>query len=98
MIVWLAGLTTWLTEPELPLWFASPEYVAVTVSVPPARAAVVHVATPVDGFNGVELSHETFQLTLPPVTCRGFRLLRFAWPFTAPFSPSTVAVNVTDPP
>jgi hypothetical protein len=24
-IDWLAGVTVWLTLPELPLWFASPE-------------------------------------------------------------------------
>jgi hypothetical protein len=47
VIVWLAGLTVWLTEPDAPLWFASPANVAVTVSLPPllpGRIAVVHVA------------------------------------------------------
>jgi NADH:ubiquinone oxidoreductase subunit 5 (subunit L)/multisubunit Na+/H+ antiporter MnhA subunit len=46
VIVWLAGLTVWLTDPELPAWLLSPEYVADTVFDPPPRLLVVHVATP----------------------------------------------------
>jgi hypothetical protein len=80
----------------------SPEYVAVTVSLPPVgRAAVVQVATP--GFPEVtEVApqpvfalHVTVPLTSSLWT-PGFAF--FIQPFIKPYCPEMVAVNVTDCP
>jgi threonine/homoserine/homoserine lactone efflux protein len=42
--VFVAGFTVCVTDPEAPVWFVSPANVAVTVSLPPPRLVVVHVA------------------------------------------------------
>ena len=85
--------------PELPLWFASPRYCAVTVSVPPLRLDVVQVAVPepselvvtVDALQPVFV----LQLTVPVIASGPAFLPRRLLPFAiAPFWPSIVAVNV----
>jgi len=75
----------------------SPEYVAVITSVPTGSVEVVHVAVP--GFPDVTavvpqpvlLLHVTLPLTFCDFACP-FR------PFTSPYCPLIVAVNVTDCP
>jgi hypothetical protein len=77
----------------------SPEYVAVTASLPSASTDVTHVATP--GFPVVTavVPHPVFALhaTVPPTSC-GFTP-RVTKPrlcgLTSPYSPPIVAVNVT---
>jgi hypothetical protein len=69
------------------------------VSLPAFRAVVVQVATP--GYPlTVLVLQPVFELQVTlPVTSFDFTLpLRPARPFTPPFSPVTVAVNVTDCP
>ena len=91
VIVWLAGSTVWLTEPELPLWLASPEYVAATVSDPPPRLLVVHVATPGYVPDNVLAAHPVFALQVTvPVGCIG-RI-----PFLPGFRPFTSPVSARD--
>jgi len=100
VIVWLAGLTVWFTEPELPPWLLSPEYVAPTVSDPPPRLLVVHDATPGYAPDNVLAAHPVFALQVTvPLGCIGCMFFLPALrPFTSPVSLVIVAVNVTDPP
>ena len=96
----VAGLTVWLTEPELPPWLLSPEYVAATVFDPMPRLEVVHVATPGYAPDNVLAAHPVFALQVTvPVGCIGrIPFLPGFRPFTSPVSLVIVAVKVTDPP
>ena len=75
----------------------SPEYVAVIPSVPTGSVEVVHVAVPglpdvtVDALHPVLPLHATVPVTFRDFVCP-FR------PFTSPYCPLIVAVNVTDCP
>jgi len=73
----------------------SPEYVAVIVSVPNARDEVVHVATPGVPDVTAVVPQPVFPLhvTVPETFCGFACPLR---PFTCPYCPLIVAVNVTD--
>jgi hypothetical protein len=90
-------LTTSLNVPVLPAWLLSPEYVAVIPSVPTGSVDVVHVAVPglpdvtVDALHPVLPLHATVPVTFRDFACP-FR------PFTSPYCPLIVAVNVTDCP
>jgi hypothetical protein len=46
VVVGMVLLIVWLTDPELPLKFESPLYVAVTISDPTGRVEYVQVAIP----------------------------------------------------
>ena len=86
--------------PEPPPWLLSPEYVAVIVSVPTGKLVVVQVAVPgVPDVTGV-VPHPVFALHVTvPVTSSGLMpFLPGLRPFTSPYSPGMVAVNVTDCP
>jgi hypothetical protein len=79
------------------LWLLSPEYVAVITSVPTGSVEVVHVAVPGLPDVTVDTLHPVFALhvTLPLTFCDFACPLR---PFTCPYCPLIVAVNVTDCP
>jgi hypothetical protein len=91
------GLTVWITEPELPPWSLSPEYVAATVSDPRPRLEVVQVATPGYTPETVLAAHPVFALQVTvPLGCIGcIPFLPALRPFTSPVSLVIVAVKVT---
>jgi hypothetical protein len=101
IIVWLAGSTVWLTEPEAgELWLPSfAVYVAITVSLPPPRLVVVHVAVCGGVPDTALVLHPVFGLQLiAPFTSFGFTVTLGFRLFTWPVSVVNVAVNVTDVP
>jgi hypothetical protein len=85
-------------DPLLPVWLLSPEYVAVTVSAPPGKTAVVQVAVP--GFPEVTevVPQPVFVLHVTdPLTSSARTPSECTPPFLIkPNCPEIVAVNVTD--
>ena len=88
-----------VTLPELALWSLSPEYVAVTVSLPEGSVDVVQVAAP--GLPEVTaVIPQPVSRSTPPSLSRfaaaSKPFARRARPLTSPYSPLMVAVNLTD--
>ena len=83
-----------VTLPELALWSLSPEYVAVTVSLPEGSVDVVQVAAPGLPEVTAVIPQPVFALhATEPVTVCGCLepFARRARPLTSPYSPLMVA-------
>ena len=93
LVALVAWFTVCATLPLLPEWLLSPAYVAVTVSLGAINALVTQVATPgfplsVEGEQPVFALHVTLPVGANRTTVPFLVRIR-------PFSPVTVAVNVT---